>query len=673
MVSFKDFIKKFCSHKNLFAGFFLLVLYTLACGARGETVLTAAGVVFTALYMLIHLFLVWREIKKSGMTKDSPLLSGLTLNFVTALAAPVAIVNDAGEIVWYNKAFLAAAGERGTLYGKKLSESFSPSLGAARLFRDVAEPIPVSIRGIDYDVSCYKTSSVGKGHCITVWEDKTEITKVKKELEMKSVMVAFVVIDNFSEAVQFVQDKQRTALALIGSTLDTWTASIGGILKEYDKDKFIIIFEQRHFEKLDESRFDILDKIREIEIDNINMPFTASIGVSKISGTLAEKESAARSALDLALQRGGDQAVVKSETSVEYYGGRSKSVQKKTKVRSRVIAGELVNLMKHSGNVIVMGHKYADHDSIASCVAVSRMAKFLGTPVNIVVNIHDFNLKRIFESMRGQSGEYDDLFIDRETAHELIRSDTLLVVCDVNNPAFFELPELYESASSFVIIDHHRKTGEFINAPKIAYIEPAASSVSELMCEILEQATPPGTLARPEANLLFAGIILDTKQFTKNTGVKTFGAALYLRSEGASPYDAAKLFSTSISDFMRETVFENNIHIYKNRIAISVYEKEAEPKDKIAASKAADRLLTVENVCASFVLCRIDGNVHISSRSDGSVNVQLITEKLGGGGHFDAAGAQLNETTLTDALKLLKEAIDITLDDGTTRKTENGL
>ena len=658
MVSFKDYIKKLCSHKSLFAGLVLLILYTLACFARQEKTLGAAGLVFTGIYLIIHLVFVWREIKKSGMTKDGPMLSGLTLNFVTSFASPVVIVGETGEVVWYNKAFLAAAGEKTTLYGKKLSEHFSPSLSAARLFRDTGEPIPVSFRGVNYNVSCYKTQSVGKGHCITVWEDTTELTALKKELEMKSVMVAFVVIDNFSEAVQFIQDKQRTALALIGSTLDAWTASLGGILKEYDKDKFIIIFEQRHFEKLDESRFDILDKIREIEIDNITMPFTASIGVSKISGTLAEKESAARSALDLALQRGGDQAVVKSESSVEYYGGRSKSVQKKTKVRSRVIANELVGLIKKSGNVIVMGHKYADHDSIASCVAVSRMAKFLGTPVNVVVNIHDFNLKKIFESMRFQAGEYDELFIDREMAHELIRSDTLLVVCDVNNPPFFELPELYESASSFVVIDHHRKTGEFINPPKIAYIEPAASSVSELMCEILEQATPPGTLTRPEANLLFAGIILDTKQFTKNTGVKTFGAALYLRSEGAEPYAATKLFDTSVGDFMRETVFENNIHINKHKIAISVSEKDSYLKDKIAASKAADRLLTVENVCASFVLCRIDGNVHISARSDGTVNVQLITEALGGGGHYDAAGVQLNDTTLPDALKQLKQAID---------------
>ncbi len=267
--------------------------------------------------------------------------------------------------------------------------------------------------------------------------------------------------------------------------------------------------------------------------------------------------------------------------------------------------------------------------------------------------------------MRDKAGEYDELFVDRETAHELIRSDTLLVVCDVNNPTFFEVPELYESASSFVVIDHHRKTGEFVNPPKISYIEPAASSASELMCEILEQSVPAGTLTKPEANLLFAGISLDTNQFTKNTGTKTFGAAQYLRGEGANPYDATKLFSMSIEDFTRETAFENNIHIYKEKIAISVYEKDAHEKDKIAASKAADKLLTLEKVSASFVICVIDGSVHISSRSDGTVNVQLILEKLGGGGHFDSAGAQLDNVSLEEGLIKLKNAIDDYMNENT--------
>ena len=658
MTQIKELLLKFIKKKSVITGLIILVVYTLSCAARGDRLLTVIGALLTVLFLLVNLFIEWRKIKKSALSNDSPLLSGITLSFVTALESPVAIVNENGEIEWYNKAFLAAADGKGTLYGKKLSDSFGASLSASRLLRDSSEPIPVTLGGTDYEVNCYKTVSSGKEHCITVWNDKTEIKKLKSEIEMKSVMVAFVAIDNFDEAVKPVQDKQRSALASIGSTIDEWAASIGGIIKEYDKDKYVIIFEQRYFQKLNENKFDLLDKIREIVIDGTVMRFTASIGVSMVEGSLLEKERAARGALELAQQRGGDQAVLKQAESVNYYGGRSKSIQKKTKVRSRVIAGELGDLMSQSGNVIVMGHKFADHDSIASCVAVSRIAKYLGVPVNVIVNIHDYNLKRIFDSLRSQHGEYDDLFVDREMAGELIRSDTLLVVCDVNNVKNFEVPELFGTAKSIVIIDHHRKTAEFEVEPRLTYIEPSASSASELMSEILEQMTPPGTLTRAEANLLLSGIVLDTKQFTKNTGVRTFSAAQYLRSEGASPYDVMKLFSLPLEDFNREAVFENNIHIYREKIAISVSEEPADVKDRVPASKTADRLLNIENVCASFVMCRINGDVHISSRSDGTINVQLILEKIGGGGHYDSAGAQLENTTLTEALKKLKKEID---------------
>lgn len=669
-MSVRSFVKNFILRKTVLTGVAALLIIAAVSFFLGEPLVAMLALIVTAGFVAIEALFGFNEAKKDGMTRNSPLLSGLSLGFVNADDEPIAMVGEQAGILWYNKAFAAMNNEKGTLYGKKLSDLFSPSLSTTRLFRKTGEPVAVQYGGRDYRVSCIDVTSGGKPHVATVWHDVTDLENTKKELDRKSLMVAFIVIDNFSEAVRFVQDKQRTALALIGGVLDEWTASVGGILKEYDKDKFIVLFERRYFEKIEESRFDILDKIREIEIDNVTMPFTASIGVSASEGTLAEKESAARVALDLALQRGGDQAVVKSANSVEYYGGRSKSVQKKTKVRSRVVAGELAELIKNAGNVIVMGHKYADHDCIASCVAVSRIAKFLGKPVYVVVNIHDFNLKKIFESLRGKGGEYDDLFIDREMAHELIRSDTLLVVCDVNNPKFFELPELYESAYSFAVIDHHRKTGEYINAPKLSYIDPAASSASELMCEILEQIVPQGTLAKAEADLLFSGILLDTKQFARNTGVKTFSAAEYLRGEGADPAAAGRLFSTDIGDFMREAVFENNIHVYRGCVAVSVYEKEAAPKDKIAASKAADRLLTVENVRASFVLCVIDGDVHISSRSDGSVNVQLILEKLGGGGHFDAAGAQIPGTDIEDVLRTLKSAIDGYFDEESAEKSE---
>ncbi len=644
---------------SIFAEILLLVVM-LMCTSGGKPVFAAGAAAF-----LIHsIYLVYVFVLDSKSLKcpsTNPLLSGMTLDFVTNINKPVVIINKSNIVSWYNDAFIKACGAKSAIYGKNITEEISHALNAARLFRDKHTVFEMTLENVPYEVSSHIVTSAGKEYCILLWDDISELSETKALLDSKNVLVAFIIIDNFSEAMQSVQDKSRTAAAIIGSELDSWSASIGGIIKEYDRDKYLLIFEKSNLEALRENKFDILDTLRNISIDEVAMQFTASIGLASVEGTLAEKEAASRACVDLALQRGGDQAVVKIDSTMEFYGGRSQTVQKKTKVRSRVVANELCSLIKQCSNVIVMGHKYADHDCVASSVAVARVAKHLGKQVNIVVNIHDFNLKAIFNSLRGNK-EYTDLFIDREYAQELMRAGTLLVVCDVNNVKLFEVPEIYEAASNVVIIDHHRKIADFENEPKIAYIEPAASSVSELMSEILEQVLGQGELPPVEANLILSGIILDTKQFTKNTGVRTFGAALYLRSEGASPYEAQKLFRTSVEDFMRESQFENNIHVYRDCIAISTFEGKSSSGDRIVAAKAADRLLTIEGVSTSFVLCTIDDEISISARSDGNVNVQLVLEALGGGGHFDAAGAQIKDMTMREVLEKLKESIDAFLD-----------
>ena len=645
--------------KRRIALYAVLVLFVAALGSAfiDERAFAVNGTAF-AVYTFLFVYTVFRESKSTRLSSDSPLLSAMTLDFITGSSKPAVIVNKNCDITWYNKQFLELTGAKGALYGKNISDEISHNLNPARLFRDENFDFELLLDEKQYRINCSNVLSSGKSYCVMMWDDTTELYRTKQLLDSRDSLCAFITIDNFSEAMQFVQDKSRTAAAIIGEELDKWCASIGGIIKEYDREKYMVVFEKGKLEELRENKFEILDTIRAITVDDVAMQFSASIGIAAISGSLSEKEIASRTALDLALQRGGDQAVIKTEATTEFYGGRSQSVQKKTKVRSRVVANELCSLIKQSRNVIVMGHKYADHDCIASCVAVSRIAKHLGKQVNIVVNIHDFNLKAIFNSMRGHD-EYNDLFVDRENAQELMNSETLLVVCDVNNVNLFEVPEIYMASSKFVIIDHHRKTAEFVNEPVISYIEPAASSVSELMCEILEQVLSPGDLPTVEANLIFSGITLDTKQFTKNTGVRTFGAALYLRGEGANPYDAQKLFRTSAEDFMRESLFENNIQIYRETIAISTYEdSEGKSSDRIAAAKAADRLLTIEGVSASFVLCTIGNEISISARSDGNVNVQLILEALGGGGHFDAAGAQIKDADMEKTLLMLKEAID---------------
>lgn len=646
----------FHRRKALLISELLLIIITGASAGK-ENDIFRISVACLVIHTILLAYLLIKNARNKKAPSDNPLLSGMTLDFVSKIDKPVVIVDKECTVSWYNDAFIEAIGAKSTLYSKNLSEEVSHTLNAARLFREISSAFEMTLEDVQYEVSCRVVTSGGKQYCILMWDNISELVRTKALLDSKNTLIAFIVIDNFSEAMQFMQDKSRTAAAIIGGELDNWCASLGGIIKEYDRDKYLLLFEKSNLEALRENKFEILDTLRNIAIDDVEIQITASIGVAGIDGTLAEKEAASRACVDLALQRGGDQAVVKIDSTTEFYGGRSQTVQKKTKVRSRVVANELCSLIKQSSNVIVMGHKYADHDCVASSVAVARVAKSLGKQVNIVVNIHDFNLKAIFNSLRGNK-EYTDLFIDREYAQELMRANTLLVVCDVNNVKLFEVPEIYEAASTVVIIDHHRKIADFTNEPKIAYIEPAASSVSELMSEILEQVLEQGALPPVEANLILSGIILDTKQFTKNTGVRTFGAALYLRSEGASPYEAQKLFRTSVEDFMRESQFENNIHIYRECIAISTFEGKSNDNDRIAAAKAADRLLTIEGVSTSFVLCTIGDEISISARSDGNINVQLVLEALGGGGHFDAAGAQIKDMTMREVLEKLKESID---------------
>lgn len=593
------------------------------------------------------------------------ILRSMTLDVIAKLYMPVLICDDAGKIIWYNKAFsqLYYTGE--ALYGRYLDQFCTADVGEI-LTSDRPDGVEAGIFMSEHDehperffaIKGYRFPAQGKSYVITFWSDRSELKLAYRKIEGESLIVAYIIIDNLEEMLQVAQEKYRIASANIESILRTWAARVKGVLKEYEKDRYMLLFEAKYLDEMVADRFTILDKVREIRIGESAMPVTISIGISNISGTLAEKETASHAALDLALQRGGDQVVYKTKSGVEFYGGKTKSVQKRTKVRARVIANELAMLISRSSNVLIMGHRYADHDAFGSCIGIAKLAMFCGVPPHIAVNRSDFNIQNLLALIM-KKPEYSDVFVDSTEAADLIRSDTLLVVCDVCNPAHFEAPELVDNVENIVIIDHHRKTAEFKFATKVAYIEPSASSASELVTEILEQSLPLGALPKEEADLLLAGILLDTNQFTRNTGVRTFSAALYLRGEGANPADVRMLFRTNLDEFMREAKFESNVVIYRDIIAIAMRDgEEASANDRVAAAKAADKLLSVGGVMASFALVRLDDTIHISARSQGDINVQLILEKLEGGGHFDVAGAQIRGSSMVQTLNRLKKAID---------------
>lgn len=647
---------------------YIFVLFpSLAILIGGEKGLSSVAVAAILLYIpavILVYILIGMLFPRINALDDTDVSESDTSVFgvLSSVKTPVIIFDNNGIIVWFNRSFMLCGEFSDSIYGENIEKLCG--ISAEELLTSESDIGHEYARfGRTWGVKGYRMTLRGKQYIMSIWHDRSETAALYDRINREASVVAYIMIDNLEELMQYVQEQYRTVAGEVESVLKEWAESVGGIFREYERERYLFIFEAIHLQDFIEHRFDILDKVREIRIGNGNMPVTISVGISGSAGNLADKDRAARSALDMALQRGGDQVVVKSESGLEFYGGRSKGVSKRTKVRARVVANALAVAISQSSNVIIMGHRNADFDSLGSCVGIARLAMFCGVKVNIIVNDRDPNLKKALEKLK-KIPEYLSIFVGAAEAQEMITSETLLVICDVNNRDKFEAPEIADNVFNTVIIDHHRKTAEYPINPVITYIEPSASSACELVVEILEQSIQAGTLPKDEADIMFAGIILDTKQFSRNTHTRTFSAALYLRSEGADPADIEELFKTDLNEFISEAKFESGVEIYRSVIAISMSISEsAAPFDRVAAAKAADKLLNVEGVEASFAICCVDDCIHISARSAGAINVQLIVEKIGGGGRFDVAATQLRDVSPEDARAMLLGAIDAYLDE----------
>ena len=418
-----------------------------------------------------------------------------------------------------------------------------------------------------------------------------------------------------------------------------------------------MILDSKSLDKFIENRFDILDKIKETRVRD-GASITVSIGISRVGATLRDRELAAKEAIDMALQRGGDQVVYKTESSMEFYGGRTKSVYKRSNIRSRTFTSELLARMVKAENVIIMGHRYGDFDSFGASIGVARLAMLCGAKANIAVDLRDKNLMPCIEMMQ-ENELYSQMFVDNAEGLDLVGPDTLLVLVDLNTPQRAQFSDIASKITSIAMIDHHRKIDTLPESVVLSYIEPSASSTCELVTEMIQNAVASQNIIKAEADMLLAGILLDTKQFTRNTGTRTFGAAQYLRGAGADPTDVYALFKASPAELSREARFHTAITIYKGNIAISACDGDTDESYRIIASKAADKMLTLRGIDAAFTLVRIGNQIHISGRSTGAtVNVQLILERMGGGGHFDVAGAQVASDSVSQVLEKLKASID---------------
>lgn len=615
------------------------------------------GLLIMAFYICAAM-LVWIIFRRffSGLTaaeKESDILGGGGLELLERIKQPSAIFGTDGGTVWHNSALSSVC--TGSRYLRHFEDIFGVPLGDVP--HDGTEH-DLSAFGGSYGLSCYRFSSHNVDYFFVICTDKTELSAAYRRLDDENMIVAYIMADNLEELMQYVRDRYRAASSEVETVLKEWADSVNGILMEYDRDRYIFLFDAMSLDRFVGERFDVLDRVRDIRIGDGGLSITLSMGVSGRTGNFAEKDSAARAALDMALQRGGDQVAVRTDGGLDFYGGRSKGVQKRAKVRARVTANELAMYISKSSGVIIMAHRNMDFDAFGACIGLARLSMFCGVDVHIVAKKDDANLAKCFERIL-KLEEYRNVFISPSEALDMMGSETLLIIADVNNRRQYESAELFDSAFNTIIIDHHRKTEEFKVQPLISYIEPTASSACELVAEILEQAIPADQLHYEEAELMYSGILLDTKQFSRNTGERTFSSALYLRSQGADPVKTQSLFRTDMDDFLRESRFMNNLTIYSDYFAIAYNDEGGNTSaDRIAAAKAADRLLSIERVQASFVLCRIDEDIVISARSAGNLNVQLIMERLGGGGHFDAAAAQLSGVTMNEALARLHEDID---------------
>lgn len=564
---------------------------------------------------------------------------------------PVSVISETGEIIWYNGLFRT----------KVLSGKDSFGVLIKTVVRGLNKDFMKKFAdGIDVtSVSGSKKYTVfgsqrQDGNYQLYFIDNTSLKNTVAEYKESRPVVIIAMIDNYDELMQNAKEGEKSeVVSTVEKLLTGWVAQTTGFMRHSDRDKYLFVCEERHFKKIEDSRFEILDKVRQIVVGEF-MSATLSIGAGRGGASFSENEEMARQALDMSLGRGGDQAAVRSPNGYEFYGGISKVVEKRTKVKTRIIASALAELIDGSDNVLIMGHKNTDLDFVGAAVALYKAAITRGCDARIVLSRRESLAKTLITQLEGEG--YKEAFVEPDESLFLVMPKTLLVVVDTHRKGYVEYPELYNVVKTVAVIDHHRKMVDFIDNAVIFYHEPYASSSSEMVTELVQYIADK-SVSVAEASALLAGITLDTRNFSVRTGVRTFEAAAYLKRKGADTTRVKNLFSGSMDDYKRRAKLVSSADIYRS-CAIAVSGGDTGDSIRYIAPQAADELLTISSVSASFVVYAQGSGVAISARSIGSVNVQLIMEKMGGGGHLNMAGAQLNNISIEDAVDRLKDAIN---------------
>lgn len=494
--------------------------------------------------------------------------------------------------------------------------------------------------------------------------DETEMHEYKRANVEQKLVAALVYIDNYDEALESIEDVKRSLLiALIDRKVSQYFGSMDALVRKIEKDKYFVVFKYKYLHQLEEDKFSILEDVKTVKVGN-EMAVTLSIGVGLKADNYNDNYTYARSAIDLALGRGGDQAVVKVKGTTRYYGGKTEQVEKNTRVKARVKALALREIMEGRENVIIMGHNISDVDSIGAGIGIYCAAKVLGKKAQIVVNDPSSSIKPFMDLFSVEKGYPEDLFVDSETAVNMTSKNTLVMVVDTNKPSYTECPEILRKTDYICVFDHHRQGNEVIANPVLSYIEPYASSACEMVAEVLQYFQEGFKLEPREADCIYAGILIDTSNFTIKTGVRTFEAAAYLRRSGAEVTRVRKMIRNDMAAYKARAAAVRDAEVFRNAFAISVCPSEDLQNPTIVGAQAANELLNVIGIKASFVLTESNGKIFISARSIDEINVQIIMERLGGGGHLSAAGAQLIDCNIEAAKHIIKDTLEEMLREG---------
>ena len=650
-----------------------LVIYAVDAKAGGVTS------VFVLLYAAAAAVLYWcnRSILVNEMVSFATRYGQIQKRLLEKLSVPHALLDREGKILWMNEEFLSLTG-KDKKYSRSITSIFSTITHDKLPIENASCELKISYQERDYRVrmkrvaidELLETSEIvdaekENSYLIAVYLfDETELNLYIRKNQEEKMVSGLLYLDNYEEALENVEEVRSSLLiALIDRKINKYFSSIDGVIRKIEKDKYFFVMRRKSLEALMEKKFNILEEVKGVNIGN-EMAVTVSIGVGLGGDTFVQSTEYARTAIEMALGRGGDQAVVKEGKKITYFGAKSQMVEKTTRVKARVKAHALKEFMMGKDKVVVMGHKITDVDSFGAAVGIYRAAKTLDKKAYIVLNTPTSSIRPLMEAFVNNKEYGPQMFVTSPEAKELMDDNTVLVVVDTNRKNYVECEELLSMCKTIVVLDHHRQGQDVIPNPVLSYIEPYASSASEMVAEILQYFSEGIKIRSLEADSIYAGIMIDTNNFLTKTGVRTFEAAAFLRRCGADVTRVRKLFRENMDNYRARGDAISNAEVFREYFAISVCNSEGLESPTVVGAQAANELLNVVGVKASFVLTDYRDMIYISARSIDEINVQIIMERMGGGGHLNIAGAQLPNHTIAQAKEALKKTLQTMLDDG---------